>query len=148
MRKEKEIFYKHLQQHGLKRTAQRDLILDSFLRTSKGHSSVDELFEIVKVRDNRIGYTTIYRTMKLLCSCSLAREVTLGDGRTRFEPSYNHSDHDHLICTRCGKSVEFYDADLERMRKRIAAFHGFLNTKHSLKIFGVCRDCEGLTVVQ
>lgn len=141
MRKEREIFYRHLQQNGLKKTAQRDLILDSFLKT-QGHVSVDELTDIVREEDSSVGHTTIYRTMKLLSACNLARQVTLGDGRTRFELMYNHSRHDHLICTQCGKSVEFYDADLERLQRRIASFYRFRNSDHSLKIFGVCEACQ------
>ena len=74
MTEEKEVFLKHIQKAGLKRTAQRDLILDVFLRTEK-HLSSEDLYNLVKQEDPSIGHTTVYRTLKLLTEAGLAREV-------------------------------------------------------------------------
>jgi Fur family transcriptional regulator, ferric uptake regulator len=141
MTEEKEIFHGHLQKAGLKRTAQRDLILDVFLRTEK-HLSSEDLYNLVKDEDPSVGHTTVYRTLKLLVEAGLAREVRFGDGRTRYEHNYNHPHHDHMICTVCGTTIEFYSAELEAIQDAIVARHRFTPVQHSLRIFGVCAECQ------
>jgi Fur family transcriptional regulator, ferric uptake regulator len=141
MTEEKEIFHGHLQKAGLKRTAQRDLILDVFLRTEK-HLSSEDLYTLVKVEDPSVGHTTVYRTLKLLVEAGLAREVRFGDGRTRYEHNYNHPHHDHMICTECGTTIEFYSAELEAIQDALVARYKFKPTQHSLRIFGVCSACQ------
>ena len=141
MQKEKEIFFEHLKRSGYKRTAQRELILDVFLDT-EGHSSAEELYQIIKARDPHVGATTVYRTLKLLAECGLAREERLGDGRTRYEHLYNHQHHDHLICTQCGALIEFYSEVIENKQDEIARQYQFRPTNHSLRIFGICFECQ------
>jgi Fur family ferric uptake transcriptional regulator len=138
---EQEVFLKHIQGAGLKRTAQRDLILDVFLRTEE-HMSSEDLYSLVKREDATIGQTTVYRTLKLLTDAGLAREVRFGDGRTRYEHNYKHPHHDHMICTECGKTIEFFSEDLERLQDKIAARHKFKITNHTLRMFGYCDDCR------
>ncbi|HWS55904.1 MAG TPA: transcriptional repressor [Pyrinomonadaceae bacterium] len=141
MTEEKELFHQHIQRAGLKRTAQRDLILDVFLRTEK-HLSSEDLYHLVKEEDPSVGHTTVYRTLKLLTEAGLAREVRFGDGRTRYEHNYKHPHHDHMICTECGKTIEFYSEELEAIQDAIVARHRFKPTQHSLRIFGVCSECQ------
>jgi Fur family transcriptional regulator, ferric uptake regulator len=141
MTEEKEVFHRHIQRAGLKRTAQRDLILDVFLRTEE-HLSSEDLYRLVQQEDQNIGQTTVYRTLKLLTEAGLAREVRFGDGRTRYEHNYKHPHHDHMICTECGRYIEFFSAELEAIQDEIAAKHDFKPTQHSLRIFGICTDCK------
>ena len=141
MTEEKEVFLKHIQRSGLKRTAQRDLILDVFLRAEE-HLSSEDLYRLVQKEDPTIGHTTVYRTLKLLTEAGLAREVRFGDGRTHYEHNYKHQHHDHMICTECGKTIEFYSAELEAIQDAIVAKHRFRPTQHSLRIFGVCAQCQ------
>jgi Fur family ferric uptake transcriptional regulator len=138
---EQEVFLKHIQRAGLKRTAQRDLILDVFLRTEE-HLSSEDLYSLVKREDPTIGQTTVYRTLKLLTDAGLAREVRFGDGRTRYEHNYKHPHHDHMICTECGKTIEFFSDELEKLQDKIAARHKFEITHHTLRMFGYCSDCR------
>lgn len=140
-KQEKEIFFDHLRQAGFKRTGQRELILEVFLRT-EGHLSADDLFELVRAQDPTVGFTTVYRTLKLLSECGLAREERLGDGRRRYEHLYNHQHHDHLICTSCGELIEFFSEVIEQKQDEIAAQYDFQPTHHSLRIFGICRACR------
>src|SRR5918998_5399574 len=140
---EKEVFQRHIQKAGLKRTAQRDLILDVFLRTEE-HLTSEDLYRLVQRDDPNIGQTTVYRTLKLLTEAGLAREVRFGDGRSRYEHNYKHQHHDHMICTECGKLIEFYSAELEAIQDAIAAKHRFEPTYHSLRINGVCVECRRL----
>jgi Fur family ferric uptake transcriptional regulator len=141
MQKEKEIFFDHLKRSGLKRTMQRELILEVFLET-EGHSSAEELHHLIRARDPQVGFTTVYRTLKLLAECGLAREERLGDGRTRYEHLYNHQHHDHLICTDCGLLIEFFSEVIENKQDEIATHHRFQATRHSLRIFGICYECQ------
>ena len=138
---EQEVFHRHIQRAGLKRTAQRDLILDVFLRTEE-HMSSEDLYRLVQREDASIGQTTVYRTLKLLTEAGLAREVRFGDGRTRYEHNYKHPHHDHMICTECGRTIEFFSAELEAIQDAIVARHKFRPTQHSLRIFGVCENCQ------
>ncbi|MFL6228936.1 MAG: Fur family transcriptional regulator [Pyrinomonadaceae bacterium] len=144
---EQEVFLRHIQSAGLKRTAQRDLILDVFLRTEE-HLSSEDLYSLVKREDPSIGQTTVYRTLKLLTDAGLAREVRFGDGRTRYEHNYKHPHHDHMICTECGKTIEFFSADLEKLQDKIAARHKFEITHHTLRMFGYCEDCRRVASTQ
>ncbi len=138
---EQEVFLKHIQKRGLKRTSQRDLILDVFLRTEE-HLSIEDLYRLVQIEDPTVGQTTVYRTLKLLAEAGLAREVRFGDGRTHYEHNYKHQHHDHMICSECGKIIEFFSAELEALQDSMAAQHGFEITQHLLRIIGVCADCQ------
>ena len=138
---EQEVFLKHIQKRGLKRTAQRDLILDTFLRT-EDHLSSEDLYRLVKKDDASIGQTTVYRTLKLLTEAGLAREVRFGDGRTHYEHNYKHQHHDHMICSECGRIIEFFSAELEAIQDAMAAKHRFRVTQHLLRIIGVCAECR------
>jgi Fur family transcriptional regulator, ferric uptake regulator len=141
MTEEQEVFLKHIQKKGLKRTFQRDLILDVFLRTEE-HLSNEDLYRLVQKEDPGVGQTTVYRTLKLLTEAGLAREVRFGDGRTHYEHNYKHQHHDHMICSECGKIIEFYSAELEAIQDAMAAKHRFQITQHLLRIIGVCVDCR------
>jgi Fur family transcriptional regulator, ferric uptake regulator len=138
---EQEVFLKHIQKKGLKRTSQRDLILDVFLRTEE-HLSIEDLYRLVQREDPTVGQTTVYRTLKLLTEAGLAREVRFGDGRTHYEHNYKHQHHDHMICSECGKIIEFFSAELEALQDSMAAQHGFEIKQHLLRIIGVCADCQ------
>lgn len=141
MTEEQEVFLNHIQKAGLKRTTQRDLILDVFLRTEK-HLSSEDLYRLVQQEDPTIGQTTVYRTLKLLTEAGLAREVRFGDGRTHYEHNYKHQHHDHMICIECGEIIEFYSAELEALQDAMAARHGFEVKQHLLRILGICAKCR------
>jgi Fur family ferric uptake transcriptional regulator len=141
MSEEQEIFYEHIHKAGLKRTAQRDLILDVFLRTEE-HLSSEDLYRLVQREDPNIGQTTVYRTLKLLTEAGLAREVRFGDGRAHYEHNYKHQHHDHMICTECGRIIEFYSAELEAIQDAMAAKHRFEVSQHLLRILGTCAECR------
>ena len=141
MTEEQEVFLKHIQKKGLKRTSQRELILDVFLRTEK-HLSNEDLYQLVKQEDPSVGQTTVYRTLKILTEAGLAREVRFGDGRTHYEHNYKHQHHDHMICSECGKIIEFFSAELEAIQDKMAAEHDFEITQHLLRMIGVCSDCR------
>ena len=133
-------FKEHLRGQKLKSTAQRDTIVRAFLETQR-HVSVEELYAEVRRRNPRIGYATVYRTMKLLTECGVAAERHFRDGEARYE-SAEKKHHDHLICERCGKIVEFEEARIEHLQEETAKRLGFQFTGHKMELYGVCRDCR------
>ena len=138
---EKGIFENHIQAAGLRRTGQRDLILEIFLSTEE-HLTSEDLYWLVQKKDSTVGHTTVYRTLKLLTEAGLAREVRFGDNKTYYEHHYNHDHHDHMICTECGKVIEFFSADIESLQDEMAGKFRFRPTHHSLRMWGVCSDCQ------
>lgn len=138
---EKEIFLDHILKAGLRRTVQRELILLTFLRT-EDHLTSEDLYWLVHKEDPTIGHTTVYRTLKLLTEAGLAREVRFGDNKTYYEHHFKHEHHDHMICTECGKVIEFFSPDIEDLQDQMAEKFGFKLSHHSLRMWGVCSDCQ------
>jgi Fur family transcriptional regulator, ferric uptake regulator len=141
VREAEDILHRHLKDVGLKQTAQRDTILRTFLET-RDHLSTDELHRLVQKRDARIGYTTVYRTLKLLAECGLASEVAFHDGIARYEHQYNRRSHHHMVCTACGSSVEFFSPQVGDLEQEIGRKYHYLTTRHTFQIYGVCEDCR------
>ena len=139
--KEKEIFREHIQKAGLRRTGQRDLILERFLKTEE-HLTSEDLYWLVHKEDPSIGHTTVYRTLKLLTEAGLAREVRFGDNKTYYEHHYDHQHHDHMICTECGQVIEFFSQEIENLQDEMAEKFGFRLSHHSLRMWGLCAECQ------
>lgn len=144
VREAQEVFYKHLKRVGLKHTEQRDTILRAFLET-RDHLSNDELFRLARKKDPKIGFTTVYRTMKLLAECGLASEVAFHDGVARYEHQVNRRSHHHMVCTSCGASVEFFLPEVPKLEEDIAKKYRFDATRHTFQIYGICEDCRKKT---
>ena len=138
---EMQVFIEYLQDKKLKVTPHRQLILETFL-DHEGHRSVEDIYHVVREKDPRVGYTTVYRTMKILLESGLAREIDLADGITRYEHLYNHEHHDHMICMHCGRSIEFYNADIEAVQDAASEQLRFKVLDHKLQIYGLCQDCK------
>jgi Fur family ferric uptake transcriptional regulator len=141
IREAEESFNNHLKRVGLKHTGQRDAILRTFLETHE-HLSTEELHHLVQRSDPRIGFTTVYRTLKLLADCGLASEVEFHDGVTRYERQYNRRSHHHMVCTECGTSVEFFSPEIEKIEKEIGRKNHYLTTRHTFQVYGVCDPCQ------
>jgi Fur family ferric uptake transcriptional regulator len=138
---EKEIFLEHIQKAGLRRTSQRDLILEIFLNTHD-HLTSEDLYWLVQKQDPSVGHTTVYRTLKLLTEAGLAREVRFGDNKTYYEHHFKHDHHDHMICTECGKVIEFVSPEIETLQDQMADKFGFRLSHHSLRMWGQCAECR------
>jgi Fur family ferric uptake transcriptional regulator len=134
-------FEQALRERGLKSTSQRDDIARVFF-AAEGHLSVEELYTAVRRVNPRVGYATVYRTLKLLKECGLAAERHFDDGQARYEAAEEAQHHDHIICERCGKIVEFASQELERLQERIGRFLGFVVGRHRMELYGICADCR------
>jgi Fur family transcriptional regulator, ferric uptake regulator len=127
---------------GLRSTAQRRLIIDTFFEGAP-HMTIEDLLSVVRARDRGIGYATVYRTLKLLAECGVASERRFGDGLSRYELADDASvHHDHLICIACGKIIEFEEPRIEALQDEVAARHGFAVTSHKHEMYGVCAECQ------
>jgi Fur family transcriptional regulator, ferric uptake regulator len=138
---QKRQFYQYLSENRLKRTQQRDLILETFL-SGEHHLNMDELIARVRDIDPTVGYATVYRTVNIFLDSGIAQEIRLSDSVRRIEPLYEDEHHDHLICLKCGQTTEFFNCDLETIQNEVATLHGFRPLRHSLKIYGECRECQ------
>jgi Fur family ferric uptake transcriptional regulator len=132
----------YLEDNKLNTTQQREVIVDYFLRT-RDHVSIDELLGRVRKRHKKVGYATVYRTLKLLVESGLAHQRQFGDGQARYEVTGDH--HDHLICVKCGLILEFEDDEIERLQERIAErLGGFEVVRHRHELYGLCARERGI----
>jgi Fur family transcriptional regulator, ferric uptake regulator len=137
-----EAFYERLQEEGLKSTKQRDVIVERFLILDK-HISADELLEDVRNHQPRIGYATVYRTLKLLVELGFAVPKDFGDGQTRYDPIHNQDpQHDHLICIDCRKIIEFNDDRLNERIQAIVADMNYTVRRKKIELYAECTDRE------
>jgi Fur family ferric uptake transcriptional regulator len=126
---------------GGKRSSKRDLILNVFLR-QEGHLSADDLVELIHREDHRISRATVYRTLQWMVDAGIARKVDFGEGRFRFEHSYRHPRHYHLICKTCNRSFEFLSSDIEALVEEISNARNFTPRQSVVQIYGTCEDCR------
>ena len=134
-------YLERLRPVGGKRSSKRDLIINVFLR-QEGHLSADDLVEIMRHDNHKISRATVYRTLQWMVEAGIARKVDFGEGRFRFEHSYRHPRHFHLICKTCNQSSEFLSSDIEGFVEEIAAERGFSARQSVLQIYGTCEECQ------
>ena len=134
-------FRRRLHDAGLKSTWQRDVIARAFFRLDK-HISVDELLAEVREESPRVGYATVYRTLKLLVEHSLANPRHFDDGQTRYDPQFFKEQHDHLICVDCRRILEFDNEEIVDLIHAQASKLGFTVTRRSLEIYGNCNTAD------
>jgi Fur family ferric uptake transcriptional regulator len=134
-------FVERLRPAGGRRSGKRDFIVDVFLR-QEGHISADHLVDLIRGQDARISRATIYRTLQWMVDAGIARRVDFGEGRFRFEHSYRHPRHFHLICKSCNQSFEFLSSDIETLVEEVAAARHFSARQSVLQIYGTCETCS------
>jgi Fur family ferric uptake transcriptional regulator len=115
-----ELDLTRLRPTGGKHSSKRDQILRIFLQ-QEGHLSADDLFDLVRRQAPGIGRATVYRTLQWMVEAGIARKVDFGEGRSRYEPSYGHPRHFHLICNDCHRSSEFLSSDIETLVEEVAS---------------------------
>ena len=126
---------------GGKRSSKRERILSVFLR-HEGHMSADDLVDLIRRDDQGVSRATVYRTLQWMVEAGIARKVDFGEGRFRFEHSYRHPRHFHLICKTCNRSFEFLSSDIEAEIEEVASARNFSARQSVLQIYGTCEDCR------
>ncbi len=126
---------KDIKRAGLKVTQPRVKILDLLTNSEEHHLSAEDIYRMLLANDEDIGLATIYRVLTQFEAAGLVNRHNFEGGQAVFElASDDH--HDHMVCVRSGKVVEFYDEIIEQRQREIAREHGFKITDHSLILYG------------
>jgi len=131
-----------IKKKGMKYTEQRAIILQILVNLDD-HLNAEEIHSIIQKEypNQNIGIATIYRTLNFLEEVNLISSISFGSDGKKYEGNQKEH-HDHLICTSCGKIVEFLDDDIEKKQEDIASKNNFTITDHSMQIYGLCKDCQ------
>jgi Fur family ferric uptake transcriptional regulator len=130
-----------LKNMGLKATFPRLKILDIFRKADHRHQSAEDVYRALINEDVDIGLATVYRVLTQFEQAGILVRSQFDGGKAVFE--LNDGDHhDHLICTNCGKVVEFTDHDIEKRQHKIAKDQGFVLESHTMMLYGICGDCH------
>lgn len=134
-------FEQRLRAQGLRVTSERRAILDYALRHSD-HFDAEELLGALRDEGVPVSRATIYRTLTCLVKAGLLRRHPLTDRRAFYEPDFGGTHHEHLVCVRCGKILEFVEDEIERLQEGVCERHAFRPLRHTLQIYGVCESCQ------
>jgi len=130
-----------LQEAEIAPTAQRRVIAQA-IRDNTGHPDAETIYHLARQIDPHLGIATVYRTLKLFAEKGLVDRHDFGDGRARYEVA-PEVHHDHLICVRCGKVVEFARERIEELQEEVARTEGFELLDHRMELYGLCGECRG-----
>lgn len=136
-------FEAFLQKKALKLTSQRRQILEKILDMDKTHFTADDLVDEFRDSRPRVSKATVYRALSVLVESDILEEHQFGEVHKVYELSEGRPHHDHLICDQCGRIIEFFSAEMEKLQDKVAKKKGFHPTHHSQKIYGICRECWG-----
>lgn len=134
------VFREYLRDRGLKYTAERQAILRAVMKNDE-HFEAEQLLLDMRQAGHRVGKATIYRSLKILVACGIVKEVHFSNKQVHYEHTYGQDPHDHMVCRRCGRIIEFDAAEVTRLRTLLAAEHRFHALSHRFAIMGLCEAC-------
>ena len=138
--REKEQFLAFVKERGGRVTGERLAIFDEVF-SQHGHIDAEELLTAMRARGLKISRATVYRNLDLLVDSGLARRQQLGRRRFLYEHVHGGQQHDHLVCTGCGRVVEFMSPGIAALQAEICRAHGFAPGQSTLQIAGRCLAC-------
>jgi Fur family ferric uptake transcriptional regulator len=143
MRKEEtdkqQVFAAYLARRGLSNTPERQLVLQQIL-DSGSHFQADELYlKLARNKSRPVSRATVYRTLSLLTDCGLIRKVAFVDRHSHYEHVFGH---EHLICRKCGRIVEFQDRNLFEALNKVCKNKDFQRLSHKIEVVGLCGKCS------
>lgn len=128
-----------LKTSGLKATLPRLKVLEVFQRSGERHLAAEDVYKVLLAEGSDIGLATVYRVLMQFTQAGLLSRQHFEEGKAVFELNEGKH-HDHMVCLRCGKVQEFYDAQIEQRQHDVAEQYGFDLQEHSLAMYGVCSD--------
>jgi Fur family ferric uptake transcriptional regulator len=138
----REVLYGYLAGKGLRKTTQRDAIIEAAFSTRE-HFNAEELFSMAKKIDSSVSRATVYRTLPLLVESGLLRELDLGGETKIYDPNFlEHPTHNHLVCLDCKKIIEFEDINMELLENCITRRLGFSPANKMVKIEAHCDELK------
>ena len=137
----RQAFRKYLRDHGIKFTGPRQKLLDVVLDMHE-HFEAEQVVYALKERGLNVGKATVYRTLPLLVDCGILKKVRFDVKQAHYEHAFGEDPHDHMLCRRCGRIVEFASDEVVELRKRIARQHHFHVVSHHFQLYGLCWECS------
>ncbi|MCD4758403.1 MAG: transcriptional repressor [Arcobacteraceae bacterium] len=127
---------------GLNNSVQREYVL-KILFDCDNHLSAEDIAKKVKdVHNINIGIATVYRILALLEELNIIKGISIDGFESKVYELNLTSHHDHMVCVECGKIVEFYDAEVEKIQELVAIENGFKLQSHNMMLYGICKDCQ------
>lgn len=137
---EQKRFREYLTENNLKLTSERRLVLDQVFAIH-GHFEAEDVVMGLRDQSLRVSRASVYRTLPLLVDSSMLRVVYSADKHSHFEHVFGHEHHDHMVCVKCGQTIEFCDPRIEALQSAICEKTGFRSSTHKLEITGTCSSC-------
>jgi len=128
---------KDLKNAGLKATLPRLKVLSLFENSKERHLSAEDIYKVMLNSGEDVGLATVYRVLTQFEQAGLLVRHHFESGKAVFELSQG-GHHDHIVCVKCGRVEEFYDAEIEKRQEAAASKFGFKMQDHSLTIYGIC----------
>ena len=130
-----------LKSAGLKVTLPRLKILEVLEKSPNHHLSAEDIYRVLIEQNEEVGVATIYRVLSQFEESGIVQKLNFENNLAVYELcGLEH--HDHLVCVKCSKIIEFQDDVIEQHQLQIAKKHGFELTDHSLYLYGLCKDCH------
>lgn len=139
--KVKKIFTDYLEQHELRKTSERYVILEE-IYSRNDHFDADQLYATLIKKKYSVSRATVYNTLELLLSCDLVKKHQFGNNFSLYEKSFGYRQHDHVICKSCGKVMEFCDPRIQQISSKMGELLNFKIDNHSLILYGLCTNCQ------
>ncbi|KQC10209.1 MAG: Fur family transcriptional regulator [Candidatus Cloacimonas sp. SDB] len=137
----KERFKYFLKERNLKYTPERKEIIEAIVKLQK-HFDAEDIYQQLRRQESNVSLATVYRTIPLLVDSELIIETLHCRDKVLYERIYNKKHHDHLVCINCGRIIEFYNEEVEKLQDEICRKYQFLATEHRLGIKGYCKGCQ------
>jgi Fur family ferric uptake transcriptional regulator len=135
-----DVFANYLHTNGLRMTGQRRAIFRAFYQANR-HLTAEEIYNLTRSVYRNVGMATVWRNMKLIKEAGLAEEHRFGDGLVRYERRSPES-HGHMVCTECGRPVEFDTTKIMSFLDEVADVNYFQVNDYRVEIYGRCFLCR------